>query len=197
MREIEEKTQTLLVAAHHGGVVPRFERSTIEPAHDRLIAEMRAAYEGGDVPPYLDQSGRDLLSEGRETFRDWNLDAIILVQEEADLHLLLWRGTQATAVFGAVLSMAGLECEVHDLGLILPNTKGEEVAPILEKLVTMEKIDPMDVAEFVKYIGDGRFRESVPEWLARKQWADQNASLIRTVPTMAKAVLTNATSTWT
>lgn len=194
VREIDEKTPTLLVAAHHGGVVPRFERNTIEPAHDRLIAEMRAVYESDDVPPYLDQSGRDLLSEGRVTFWDWGLDTTTQVQEEADLHLLIWRGTQATAVFGAALSMAGLECEVHDLGLILPKTNDEEVAPILEKLASMERIDPMDVAEFVKNIGGGKFRETVPETLARKQWADQNASLIRTVPMMAKAVLTSMAS---
>lgn len=166
-----------------------FERRTFEPAHDRLTAEMKAVYEDDDIPAYLDHSGRDLLSAGRKTFRDWDLDTTTLVQEEADLHLLLWRGTQATAVLGAALSMAGLECAVHDFGLILPKTKGEEVNPILEKLAAMEKIEPMDVAEFVKNIGGGKFRESVPRSLARKQWADQYASLITAAPTMANVVL--------
>jgi hypothetical protein len=40
VKDLDERTKTLVVAPHPGGVVPRFERSGGEPAHDRLIEEM-------------------------------------------------------------------------------------------------------------------------------------------------------------
>uniref|UniRef100_Q07NU7 DEAD/DEAH box helicase domain protein n=1 Tax=Rhodopseudomonas palustris (strain BisA53) TaxID=316055 RepID=Q07NU7_RHOP5 len=189
VQQVDEKTQTLLVSSHKGGVVPKFERSTIEPAHDRLIAEMRAVYLGDDVPPYLDQRARELLSKGRATFRQWYIENTTVVEEEADIHLFLWRGSQATAVFGATLAIAGLEYDLHDLGLTLPKTKKEDVLAILEKIAKMDDIDPHDVAEFVKNISSGKFREVVPDQLARKQWAEQNAKLIGSMPQLIAAVL--------
>ncbi|MGT2504758.1 helicase-related protein (plasmid) [Bradyrhizobium guangxiense] len=70
VQDLDEQTLTLVVAPHPGGVVPRFEPAAGEPAHDKLIAEMRKVYLADDVPPYLDARARDLLEEGREMFRE-------------------------------------------------------------------------------------------------------------------------------
>src|SRR5262249_55102732 len=71
--EIDERTNTLDVAPHTGGIVPKFERANVEQAHDRLAAEMRAVYVAADVPPYLDEKSRELLAEGRATFAEHRL----------------------------------------------------------------------------------------------------------------------------
>jgi ATP-dependent Lhr-like helicase len=96
---VDDRTKVLQVLPHKGGVVPRFERLSVEHVHDKLATEMRAVYLDSDVPPYLDAQGRDLLVEGRETFRLHGLDTRRFVEEERDLHLFLWRGTLATAAF--------------------------------------------------------------------------------------------------
>jgi hypothetical protein len=56
---------------------------------------------------YLDDKAQELLGEGRETFRQLKLERQSLVPENRDVHIFLWRGSQATAVFSAALAMAG------------------------------------------------------------------------------------------
>jgi ATP-dependent Lhr-like helicase len=52
-------------------------------------------------------------------FRELELASRIVIQEEKDIHLFLWRGSQTTAVFGATTATVGLPAQVHDLGLTL------------------------------------------------------------------------------
>ncbi|ODM73201.1 DEAD/DEAH box helicase [Bradyrhizobium elkanii] len=185
VQDVDEQTKTLVVAPHPGGVVPRFEPAAGEPAHDRLVAEMRQVYLADDVPPYLDARARDLLAEGRETFRKLELETRSLVSEERDLHVFLWRGSQATAVFSAALAMAGLQSGVHELGVSVSKIKEDEMRPILSKLAKMQKIDPDDVSGFVANIKVGKFREQVPDNLARSLWARQNLDKVTEIPAMA------------
>ncbi|HEY5131256.1 MAG TPA: DEAD/DEAH box helicase [Bradyrhizobium sp.] len=187
VEDLDDRTKTLQVAPHAGGVVPKFERANVEPAHDRLAAEMRAVYLVDDVPPYLDTAARELLAEGRDVFRSLKLDQRSLVEEERDLHVFLWRGSQANAVFGAALGMAGLPAEVHDFGVTIPKTALEEGAPLLRKLGNLQSLTADDVAGFVANIHAGKFAEFVPDALARVQWARQNSDVVKEIPAMALA----------
>ena len=71
-----------------------------------------AVYLASDVPPYIDAEAKALLAEGRSVFRDLNLGVKSLVEEERDLHVFLWRGSQANAVFGATLCDGRSACRV-------------------------------------------------------------------------------------
>jgi ATP-dependent Lhr-like helicase len=149
---------------------------------------MLYAYLSLDVPAYLDAKAKELLADGRQTFRALDLERKSLVTEDRDMHVFLWRGSQVTAVFGAALAMAGLPAEVHDFGVTLEKTGLNEIKPILARLGGMASIDPADMAAFVKNINAGKFRDFVPEDLARNQWAQQNASVVKAVPAMVQAV---------
>jgi ATP-dependent Lhr-like helicase len=188
VQDLDEKTNTLFVAPHPGGVVPRFERADGERLHDRLAAEMRQVYLSFDEPAYLDDKGRALLAEGREMFRALGLETTTFVQEEKDLHVFLWRGSQATAVFGAAAAMVGLPGEVHDFGLTLPKTSSPEARTVLMRLADADSIDATEVAAFVQNIAAGKFREQVPEHLARSLWARQNTSEIGGITGMARTL---------
>jgi ATP-dependent Lhr-like helicase len=188
IQDLDEQTKTLMVAPHPGGVVPRFEPSAGEPAHDRLIAEMRAVYLADEVPPYLDGKARELLAEGRATFRLLHLERRSLVAEDRDMHVFLWRGSQVTAVFSAAIAMAGLKSGVHDLGVSVSKVKEAELRPILATLAQMHAIDPADVAEFVANIKVGKFREAVPDSLARRLWAQQNRIAVGAIAPSARLI---------
>ena len=189
VQDLDEKTKTLFVSPHPGGVVPRFERVSVEPADDRLAAEMRAVYLSSDVPAYLDAKAKELLADGRETFRALGLEQESFLTEDRDVHVFLWRGSQATAVFGAALAMAGLAVEVHDFGVTLEKTGLTEILPILAKLGAMASIDPADMAAFVQNINAGKYRDFVPDGLARSQWACQNAPVVSRIPEIARGAL--------
>lgn len=188
VQDLDEKTNTLFVAPHPGGVVPRFERADGERLHDRLALEMRKVYRSSDEPQYLDDKAKELLAEGRETFRILGLETVTVVQEEKDLHVFLWRGSQATAVFGAAAAMAGLPGAVHDLGLTLAKTNATEALPRLRGLAAENDIDTAKIAAFVENIAAGKFREQVPQGLARSLWARQNAGEISEVTAMARTL---------
>ncbi|MBR1146135.1 DEAD/DEAH box helicase [Bradyrhizobium sp. AUGA SZCCT0431] len=188
VQDLDEKTNTLFVAPHPGGVVPRFERADGERLHDRLALEMRKVYLSSDEPQYLDDKAKELLAEGRETFRTLGLETVRVVQEEKDMHVFLWRGSQATAVFGAAAAMAGLPGAVHDLGLTLAKTNATEALPRLRGLAAENAIDTAKIAAFVENIAAGKFREQVPQGLARSLWARQNAGEISEVSAMARSL---------
>jgi ATP-dependent Lhr-like helicase len=187
VESLDERMKTLQVLPHPGGMVPRFERANVEPAHDELAAEMRAMYLADDVPPYLDAPAREFLAEGRAMFRTLKLDGRSLIEDERDLHVFLWRGSQANTVFGAALAMAGLAAESHDFGVTIAETNVNDGAALLRKVADMKALTSADVAEFVQNIRVGKFAEFVPEALARAQWARQNTDVINDIPAMALA----------
>jgi ATP-dependent helicase Lhr and Lhr-like helicase len=186
VEDVDDRTNTLHVAPHASGVVPKFERGNIEPAHDRLAAEMRAVYMATEVPPYLDASAQTLLAEGRAMFRKLSLETRSLVEEERDLHVFLWRGSQVNEIFGAALAMAaGLSAEVHDFGVTLPKTTVADGAALLSKLANIELLTPANVAAFVGNIRVGKFAEFIPQSLARAQWAQRSARVVDEIPKIA------------
>jgi ATP-dependent Lhr-like helicase len=117
-----------------------------------------------------------------------------LVAENRDVHVFLWRGSQATAVFSAALAMAGLASGVHDLGVSVSKIEESQLIPILKKLAGMGAIDPAIVAEFVANIQAGKFREVVPEDLARAMWAKRNSDVVDGINSMAGALSASTTS---
>jgi ATP-dependent Lhr-like helicase len=189
VQDLDENTKTLIVLPHPGGIVPRFERVGVEPADDRLAAEMRAVYLSSDIPTYLDAKAKELLASGRQKFRELDLERKAFVTEDRNLHIFLWRGSQGTAVFGTALAMAGLAAEVHDFGVTLEKTSPSEIQPILATLGALVSIDPADMAAFVKNINAGKFRNFVPLALARNEWARQNTLVAKAVPSMARGIL--------
>jgi ATP-dependent Lhr-like helicase len=189
VRDLDEKTMTLLVAPHPGGVVPRFEPSDGEPAHDRLIAEMRAVYASEDVPSYLDMKAQELLAEGREMFRKLDLESECLLSEEKGMHVFLWRGSKMCVVFSAALAMAGLKSGVHHLGVSVSDINESELRLILKTLSQMDAIAPADVAEFVSNVKFGKFREQVPDELARALWARENEATVASISGVVSGVL--------
>jgi ATP-dependent Lhr-like helicase len=186
VQDIDEKTSTLFVEPHPGGVVPRFERADGERLHNRLAQEMRRVYMSSDLPPYLDDRGQELLAEGREMFRNLQLETTTFVQEERDLHVFLWLGSQATGVFGAAAAMAGLPGQVHDLGLTLAKTNAAEAMPRLKGLAAEAEIEGQRLSGFVENIVAGKFKEQVPAALARSLWLRQNAAEIAAIGEIAQ-----------
>jgi ATP-dependent Lhr-like helicase len=185
VEDIDEKTRTLFVAPSPGGVVPRFEGASGERLHDRLAAEIRQVYLSNDVPAYLDEKARALLDEGRTMFRELDLESRSFVEEERDLHLFLWRGSQATSVFGAAAAMLGFPNQVHDLGLTLAKTSAGDAVPALQALSGEAEVHVDKLVSFVENISAGKFKDQVPVPLARALWLRQNADAIGAVKQIA------------
>lgn len=178
--DVDDRAKVLEVVSHPAGKLPRFDRLSVEPIHDRLAAEMRSVYLDGDVPNYLDNVAAGLLVEGRAAFAEYGLGDTDLIAAGADTHVLLWRGTAMTNVVAVALSAAGLDCEAHDLGVTLPDTTPDEAAQILRQL--SRPIDAGALSTFVRTLEEAKYDEFAPTELLRDLWARSNARLIAALP---------------
>ncbi|MEQ8283534.1 MAG: DEAD/DEAH box helicase [Parvibaculum sp.] len=185
---IDDRAKVLSVVPHRSGRIPKFDRLSIEPVHDRLVAEMRLVYQDTDTPTYLDVRARELLAEGRTAFQSLSLQRTRLIEASGDTHILTWRGTGFNAVFAAAMTSAGLACEVHDLGVTVTDATPAEVKGILERMASMEPLSSEDIGAFVGNLIAAKYDEFVPEILLRNLWARANAELCAEVPGVAKSL---------
>jgi ATP-dependent Lhr-like helicase len=173
---------------HQAGKPPKFE-GLGEPAHDRLIEEMRRVYESDHAPTYLDAAAQVLLEEGRAAFRRFGLHETRIIEAEGNVYLFLWRGSVACDVFRTALTMVGQKAEVHDLGLTLTNARRDQVESLLTRFagMTIENLPPIE--KFVGAIVTAKFDEYVPEAVLRKFWARRHRAEIIAIPRHAKELI--------
>lgn len=193
VEDIDEQAQVLQVSAHQGGVIPKFDRLSVESAHDRLIAEMRLVYAAEDIPPYLDKQAAAFLAEGRATHRRFGLDATTVLDTGRDVHLFLWRGDIVCSVFAAALATIGLPSEPHDLGVTIPRTTREAVRKGLERIAGFRPSDLERFSEQVAGVQAAKFDTYVPEPLLRRFWGRRHAALLPELASMAASCLKGLT----
>jgi ATP-dependent Lhr-like helicase len=153
-----------------------FERRSVEPLHDRLVAEMRAVYLEDSQPAYMDDIAQDLLAEGREAFLDLGLKTRRFISAEEDTHVLTWRGTALNTLLSILLLSAGLECEPHDLGVTVAGISPAELQTLLLGMTVVPQID--DLSGFVGNLRQAKYDDLAPEALLRRRWEQANAPLM-------------------
>jgi ATP-dependent helicase Lhr and Lhr-like helicase len=191
---VDERSRVIEVAPHRGGSIPTFERGSVEPIHDRLAAEMLAAYREAEVPAWLDPVAADLLGQGRAAFRRHGADKARILQHGRETHLLTWRGTRLNGLLAAALTRPGLRCEAHDLGVSAVLERGEEgeAAPDLRAALEAIASDPPDVMALATRVGavaSAKFDALVPEEVLKEFWAVGNVGGVVLLPEVASGLL--------
>jgi len=181
---VDDRAKVLEVTRHRSGRLPKFDRRSVEPIHDRLAAEMRAVYQSADVPPYLDAVARQLLEEGRQNFVEAQLAVRRYVNAGGDTHVMTWRGFAMNSVLAVLLTAAGLECEAHDLGVTVANATDNEVMGVLGNLTTTPSAQ--DLSEFVGNLRTAKYDAFAPEPLLRRMWTKTHASACARLPQLIK-----------
>jgi ATP-dependent Lhr-like helicase len=172
---VDDRSKVVEVVSHPAGRLPKFDRLSSEPIHDRLVQKMRAVFRDGDTPAYLDRAAAELLREGRTAYGAFDLDRQMLLQAEGDTHVLTWRGTAVNSVLSVVFIAAGLECEVHDVGLTVTDCNAEQLGATFGKVEACPPIE--DLADFVGNLRAAKYDEYVPELLLRRLWARRHAHI--------------------
>lgn len=181
IESVDDRRKVLQVVPHKGGRVPMFDRTLGEVIHDQLIAEMRDVYRSSDRPAFLDERALELLAEGRETYRLLNLDEAPIIKSGRDLNLLFWRGTEATSVLAVALAMAGLNAEVHDLGVSLSDVTETQLVSAFQTLADMSQSDWDRLPDFIETLHMGKMDEEVPAGLLKRLWFRRNGVLVEEV----------------
>jgi ATP-dependent Lhr-like helicase len=104
---VDEQRKVIEVRPAPGGRVPAFsgERGDV---HDRIRQEMRAVYVGTAMPPYLDATARDLLTEARRHFSQYGLECRSIVPAGAETVVFTWMGDRVNDTLAVWLKYLGL-----------------------------------------------------------------------------------------
>lgn len=183
---VDEAAKVLDVVSHRAGTLPKFDRLSLEPIHDRLSAEMLAVYRGDDSAPYLDKVAADFLIEGRAAFQGLGLERRRLIEFHRDTHVLTWRGSATNGVFAVVLASSGLDCEAHDIGVTVANATATEVSTIIGAISSVPDLDAL--AAKVANLRQAKYDAFVPEGLLRKGWIQSNLKACEDIPLLLSEI---------
>jgi len=103
---VDEQRKVIEVRPAPRGRIPSFsgERGDV---HDRIRQEMRAVYLGIAMPPYLDATARDLLSEARTHFSQYALECRSIVPAGAETVVFTWMGDRTNDTLAIWLKYLG------------------------------------------------------------------------------------------
>ena len=163
---VDDRAKVLDVVPHRSGRLPRFDRPSNEPLHDVVSMTMRDVLADRDEPAFLDVAAKESLVQGRAPFGELGLASGNLVRSGNDTHLLTWHGTAVNSLLAILLISAGLEAEVHDVGVTAVGTSPSELRSLLSTLDVCPPID--DLAKFVVGLRTAKLDEFIDEDLLRR-----------------------------
>lgn len=172
---VDDRAKVVEVIAHPAGRIPKFDRISGEPVHDRLAQEMLRVFAAEEVPEYLDATARQCLFEGRVAFRRMDVGSNAFLQGDKDVHVLTWRGSTINSVLAVLLTSTGISCETFDVGVTITGASLEDTRDVLASIGECPPI--ADLGPFVENLVNEKFDEFVPSELLRQHWVVRHAHL--------------------
>ena len=172
---VDDRAKVVDVIAHPAGRIPKFDRISGEPVHDRLAKEMLGVFAADDVPEYLDSTAKGCLLEGRAAFRRMGIGSNAFLQGDKDVHVLTWRGSAINSVLAVLLTSTGIACETFDVGVTVTGASLEDTRDVLASIGECPPI--AELAAFVENLVVEKFDEFVPSALLRLHWVARHAHL--------------------
>jgi ATP-dependent Lhr-like helicase len=189
--DVDERAHVLAVAPHRGGRIPKFEGASAEETHDALLLEMRRVYESDDVPTYLDEPAKALLSQARAAYRRSDLARVNILDAGSAVHLFPWVGSAAASVIAVALALLGVTAEANGLSVVLPGVGMDDAKKALAKLASSAPEDLARIEEHALGLCNAKYDEYVPDALLRRLWGRRNAKAISAIPGTARQLATN------
>lgn len=161
--DIDGRRRELIVVRSGGGRPPIFGGDPVPPS-EGVVRAMRELYLGRSTPAYLDETGIQLLEEGRATFHRLGLDRSEVVLQEDRLLVMPWVGERPLNALSLSLVAAGLEPTPLGIGLEL---RSEAAGPLHVALDALRRgtPDPVALAQLVPEKGRDRFDPALDEEL--------------------------------
>ena len=146
---IDEQRREVRLEPAAGGRVPQFYGGG-SLIHDCVRKEMRRVYMDDDSPIFLDATGRDLLAEGRRTFRRFNLCKQSLLQESRDTYLFPWAGDRILNTLALQFRAQGASVIVDPPALRFLSTSPDSVRRYVDACASSARLDVNALATVVQ-----------------------------------------------
>ncbi|MCH8521956.1 MAG: DEAD/DEAH box helicase [Glycocaulis sp.] len=114
VEDVDDRDKVIVVSPGKGGVPPKFGGDPGD-IHDRVIEKMFEFLQGVDLPPYLDATARELLTEARTQYEQLGFaDASIVPLSDLTAAIATRSGTVKSITLALALRAEGYEVETHD-----------------------------------------------------------------------------------
>ncbi|MES1244149.1 MAG: DEAD/DEAH box helicase [Acidobacteriota bacterium] len=158
---VDERAKVVELKPAAGGRPPAFEDRATAPVHDRVRQEMLRLYRSVELPRYLDAQARELLAEGRENFRRYQLDERPLIQDGSRTLFFPWAGDRTMDTMLLWLTSRDLDVTREGVALVFDRLAPDAVESELRKIAAEE---PPDAVELARRVAN-KEREKFHPWL--------------------------------
>ncbi|GGF36415.1 hypothetical protein GCM10011519_07420 [Marmoricola endophyticus] len=159
--EVDATARIIELTRSSGGRPPSFTGNGAEVA-DKIRQRMRHLYLTAHTPAYLDATGQDLLTEGRNNFARLNLSQRSVVPWGSDTVLLPWRGDQILNTLAVAFASVEVPAAKDGVGLTIVHTHPTDVLTAAQQLVQAGEPDPEKLARSVS----NKLRDKYDEFLS-------------------------------
>jgi ATP-dependent Lhr-like helicase len=176
--EVDEAKRTIYVTRTRGGVPPLF-NGGFGRIHTRVRQKMRQILEGEELPPFLDETAKRFVVEGRKGYRERRLETVYMLDLGSEVLILTWLGDHANEALACLFTYHGL--------VACPAGPGVEVRKGLKTtedvLTALAKIasEPVPELDLLLAKAENLVREkwdwSLPDVLLRRTYASLNLNI--------------------
>ena len=139
--------------------------------HDRIRAEMLRLYEGQDLPAYLDNTARSLLSQGRAAFQRYELDKRRMLQIGTNVQIFAWRGDVVQNTIALMLKRRGFKVANEGVCITVIDGKRDRVADTVTEMSQDESLTSIELARSVGTKIREKWDSLLPEELLCEDYA--------------------------
>ena len=105
--QVDDDRKTVVVEPSPGGRPPHFEPGQASPIHRKIQEMMRDVLAREDVPSYLDEQAKQMLSMARSAAREAGLFHKVFIVDGVDLLWFPWAGTRIQTTLMALGKLGG------------------------------------------------------------------------------------------
>ncbi len=160
--------------------------------HDRVRERMLAVYAAQDVPVYLDAIARELLAEGRQSFKLRALGEVRVIRGGEDTLVLPWRGTRIVRTIGHLLAARGLAISTDGFAVVVHHAKVETTVEHLRELTDAAVPDPAALVAKLRAPTVEKFDAYLTEDLRRRELRGRGLSIPEAHRTLREIVAKSA-----
>lgn len=193
--EVDEQQKTIYVTRAKGGVPPAFSGG-MGRTHTKVRQRMRELLEATTKLPFLDQTARKLVSEGRDAYVQLNLNTKFVIDQGRELVLLTWLGDAANEAIVCLLIRRGFVATASGPGVEVAkgNNSTEEILDALED-AAVDDTPPLDMLlADVKNLAREKWDWSLPDSLLRKAYASLYLDLDEALVWLRETITTHRSS---
>lgn len=172
---VDDRAKLVEVEPHRARRIPKFERASGEPVHDRLARKMREVLEETAVPGYLDPVATALLADARRAHENYGLATGRFLPAGKNCHVMTWRGSETNMMLAVLLTATGFQCETFDVGVTLEGAPADEARDVIAALGACPPIE--ELGRHVRNLIGEKYDALVPEALLRTFWVRRHAHL--------------------